>query len=247
MKKISVIIAVVIAAVSCLGPSNYSQSWTSIASFEYTSDQAELFGADSLYHDETQKLGIGWEYFAFYQNVDKASAEFKGGFMLSYLSPSSPEKAVGLQNNHYRVNSKSATKEQNTYIVFHQTEQMPEKDMAFTFIPSGTSTGMCIMSSCYVNNTVAVAKNVEETFVSGDKLMLKARGFLNGKETGAAEITLAEKTTSKDSIMYNWTQFDLSKLGAIDKVDFEIVGPEGKIEIPTVCIDNVIANISLTY
>jgi len=98
-----------------------------------------------------------------------------------------------------------------------------------------------------VNNTVAVAKAVNEKFEPGNKLVLKAKGYLDGTETATAEIMLAERTTSKDSIVSTWTEFDLSKLGSIDKVDFEILIPEG-MDIPAmVCIDNVVANVSLTY
>ena len=247
MRKILVVFAVAIAVASCLGTANSSQSWTSIASFEFGGDPNKLFGADSLYYDEYYKIGIGWEYLAFYQMVDKTTSEFKGGFMLSHLSPSSPDMVENLQNNQYRVNAKSPRKEDNTYLVFQQTDQMPENDIAFTFLPSGTATGVCVMSSCYVNNTVAVAKDVAENFVNGDVMVLKAKGYLGGKETNTAEIVLAEKTSNRDSTIYNWTQFDLSRLGAVDKVDFEIVAPEGKIQTQTVCVDNVIANISLTF
>ena len=250
MKRILLFLVVFTAAVSCLSPSNFSQSWTSIATFEYVSNQEDfnkIFGADSLYYDVDTKIGIGWEYFIFYENVDKTTSEFKGGFMLSYLSIPSSGVTEGLQDNEYRVNTKSSSIEPNTYLVFRQSDDMPVNDMGFAFVPSDGATGSCIMQSCQVNNTVAVAKAVGDTFVPGDKLTLKAKGYLAGRETGTAEITLAEKSSSIDSVMYNWTQFDLSKLGSIDKIDFEIVAPEGK-EIPqTVCIDNMTATISLMY
>ena len=58
---------------------------------------------------------------------------------------------------------------------------------------------------------------------------------------------LAEKTTARDSIMYSWTKFDLNSLGAIDKVDFEIVMPADRNIPATVCIDDVVASVTLIY
>ena len=77
-------------------------------------------------------------------------------------------------------------------------------------------------------------------------MTLKAKGYLAGKPTGEAEIVLAERTTAKDSIMSAWTLFDLSKLGTIDDVDFEIESPRD-LGIPLAfCIDDVKANILIT-
>lgn len=247
MKKIVMIIAALTMAVSCLEKSTFSQSNTLWATFEYTDAQyTELFGTDSLYYND-QYCFFGWDLMAFYHQVDKDTKDFEGGLMLSYLSI--PESGVteGLSNNEYRANTKVSKNKINTYIVFHQTDRMPEHDMKFTFEASGDATGMCVMTSCLVNNTVAVADAVVKQFVPGDKLILKASGYLDGKQTGTAEIVLAEKASPKDSIISKWTKFDLSKLGTIDNVDFEIIIPEGK-EIPqTVCIDEVVANVSLTY
>ena len=62
-------------------------------------------------------------------------------------------------------------------------------------------------------------------------------------ETGRAEITLAERTSAVDSVMYNWTKFDLSNLKAVDMINFELVIPEGKAIPATVCMDDLMAQI----
>jgi hypothetical protein len=132
-------------------------------------------------------------------------------------------------------------------MVFDQTESMPDNAVGFNFVNSATANGACIMSSCFVNNTVAVAQAVEKNFEVGDRMMLKATGYLGGKKTDSAEIVLAEKLAAKDSVMYTWTNFDLRKLGSVDKVDFELIIPEGK-DIPaTVCIDDFLASVTFQY
>ena len=249
MKRIFFLIAALALVMSCMEKSTYTKSYTVPATFEFSViNYSDMFGGDSLYFDTKYKVGIGWDLLAFYHQVGKETSEFEGGFMMSYLEMPASGVTNGLSNNEYRAYMKPVKAGQkNTYLVFNQTDSMPEHDMGFSFVKSQWATGTCVMSSCQVNNTVAVAKAVDEQFGPGDKMVLKAKGYLEGAETATAEIMLAEKTTSKDSIVSTWTVFDLSKLGSIDKVDFEILIPEG-MDIPaTVCIDNVVANVSLAY
>ena len=124
---------------------------------------------------------------------------------------------------------------------------MPATDSAFNFSQSANSIGSCIMTSCVVNNTVATAEAIDKNFVNGDRMLLRATGYLDGKKTDSAEVTLAERLSDRDSIVYTWTTFDLSKLGSIDKIDFELLIPQGRNIPATVCIDNVIASISTQY
>lgn len=246
IKKLSSFFIVAFMAVACLGDGGYTESRPVHATLEYTMDYNEVFGSDSLYVDEQYQVGIGWDYFVFFQKVDKTTSEFQGGLMLSHLQYPKSGVVDGLANNKYRVNEKGQ-KIANTYLVFEQTENMPDNEIGFNFAQSASASGICIMSSCFVNNTVAAAQAIDKNFVVGDRMTLKATGYLAGKKTDSAEIMLAERLAGKDSIMYTWTNFDLSKLGSVDKVDFELVIPEGK-DIPaTVCIDDVIASITIQF
>lgn len=102
------------------------------------------------------------------------------------------------------------------------------------------------MLGFYVNNTAEVVEAVKQNFVDGDRLVLKATGYLNGTKTGEAEIELAEYTEQKDSIIVNWTPFDLDKLGKVQYVEFEMIST--KDNIPTAfCMDDMVARISLEY
>ena len=246
MRKILFVIILALMAVSCLDQAAYKQSYTLVASFEYNNlSYDKLFGADSLYHDVEYKSGIGWNYMAFFEKVDDAG-EFQGGFMMSYLSHPKNGSADGLSDNIYRAFDKEGKTRGNTYLVLHITDQMPEYDMGFMFEPMEGQMGTCMMQSCTVNNTVAVAKEAAEKLVVGQKLTFSAKGYLDGKVTGAVEnVVLAEKIEGKDSVMCRWVTVDLTRLGVVDRVDFDVTVPEG-VDIPkAVCIDDVVANISL--
>ena len=81
----------------------------------------------------------------------------------------------------------------------------------------------------------------------GEKVLLRATGYKEGAKTGSADIVLVEKSSPKDSVMSHWTEFKLDALHAVDVIDFELIIPEGK-EIPaTVCVDNLTAQIVISY
>lgn len=246
MKKVLIVLMAMVSAVACLGDYVHTESGQVCAEFEYLNmDYDKVFGADSLFYDvEQSQLGISWgQMLYFYHKIE--NNEFQGGFLLSYLGK--PQSGTeGLSNNEYRVNCPAPKTGVNTYVVFYENpdkSKMPEKHMSFLL----TEYGACVMQKCLVNNTVSVAQAVAKNFEQGDKMLLRATGYLKGVKTNTAEITLAEYTSAKDSIVSSWTTFDLSALGSIDQINFDIIKPEGK-EIPsTVCMDNVIANVNLSY
>ena len=145
------------------------------------------------------------------KTIDK---EFCGGFLLSYQKGLPEGGNLVETDGTYRANSPSGAYGSRTYAVFYDNPeegQMPEKDMIFTQSYYGT----CGMNSCMVNNTALVAGKVKEHFEVGDKLVLKATGYLDGTKTGESEFVLAEFSSQKDSIVSTWTRFDLSKLGLL--------------------------------
>ena len=246
IKKLLLFFVVAIMAVSCLGDGKYTESRSILATFEFNMDYNEVCGSDSLYVDTEYQVGIGWEYLIFFQKVNKVTGNFDGGLIMSHLQYPKSGVVEGLVNNKYRANDKLQTKA-NTYLVFEQTDDMPANDMGFNFVKSSTATGTCIMSSCVVNNTVATAQAIQEQFVVGDRMTLKATGYLDGVKTDSAEIMLAEKLSDRDSVVYTWTKFDLGKLGSVDKVDFELNIPAGKNIPATVCIDDVLASVTVQF
>ena len=241
MRKLLLAFIILFTAVSCLDDA-FSTSYVANASFDYYDAE---FGDDSLFFDTKYKLGITWDYLAFYHKVDEKSSEFRGGFIMSCLSTPESGKTDDLTNNQYRANVRVPKSVKNKYAVFCQTSDMPADHMQFAFQSSSDMMATCAMQAVFVTNTVAVEKSIKETFVPGDQLILRATGYLADQKTDVAEIKLAEYTTNKDSVVTAWTVFDLSKLGSVDKVRFEIEGPAGK-DIPTaVCMDNMLAKISI--
>jgi hypothetical protein len=151
-------------------------------------------------------------------------------------------------NNVYRVYlDEKANKNMkgNIYTVFYQNPDsalMPEHNVEFPFVKNGS----CTMLGCFITNTVQVADAIKEKFTIGDKMTVKATGYLDGQKTGEAEFTLAEYTDQKDSIVSSWTLFDLKKLGTIQYIDFEVSSTNP--EVPAYfCMDSMGANVELEY
>lgn len=246
-RKILLFIIAAIVAVSCLDNGSMTTSGTLLAHMESMGqyNYATLFGEDSLYFDNKEaKLGIRWDCVYFYHSIG-ADGGFQGGFLMSYLDK--PAAGVeDLPNNKYRVNCAAPENTYNTYLVYEQNPdvtKMPTQDFSFGYASLGT----CTMTSCLVNNTVALAQSAVEQLGLGEKIVLKATGYKDEAVTGTAEIVLVEKLSPKDSVMAHWTQFKLDNLKAVDKIDFQLVIPEGK-DIPaTVCIDDLMAQISISY
>ena len=107
------------------------------------------------------------------------------------------------------------------------------------------------MKLCQVTNTGKVAEEIASKFQRGDKLTLVATGYKDGQMTGKAEFELADYTQNdksgqpKDSIVSKWTNFDLSALQVVDKINFALVSTKS---IPMYfCLDNVVADIAIEY
>lgn len=246
MRRILALTVTAMALVSCLGKTVYSDQFTSFATFEFSNNYGEMFGSDSLFVEQTFKVGFTWtNYLAFGHKVNEASGEFEGGFMVSYLSVPESGNTELLENNNYRASQTCVSPQKNTFVVFSETESMPERHFWFNYT-QGEITGTCMPKSVRVNNSVGVINALKENFQDGDRMTLKVAGYLDGKHTGSAEVRLAEFGSPKDSIITTWTVLDLSPVGVVDKIDFDIEIPEGRDVPKVVCMDDFIVNLSFT-
>lgn len=250
MKKVLILILLGLSMISCLTSGEFSKTYPVYASFEYSNPK---FDKDSLYYKSELGNGIGWEYFAFYHNVDTVSWTFHGGVLLSSQEGHlySPADTVAMAKSdslvfaqdRYRVHLAKDLYE-NSYLVYYgnpDSSLMPAHDVEFLASKSGTSRAY----QCYVNNTGYVAYKVAQTFEPGDKLTLKATGYLKGVKTGEASIDLADFSAKKDSIVSTWTAFDLTKLELFDVIDFEVVST--KKEVPAYfCMDYFVASVTIS-
>lgn len=239
MKRFIIILSVAAMAVSCFNlDSESKQSYTLVADFEFTwVDYSSAFGADSLMFDTELGLGIGFDQLGLYHKLDADKTDVIGGFIASHLSPKADEGG----NNADRLYDLLA-KEANTYLVYRNTTDMPEHDVQFMSKKYGT----CSMLGCYVTNTVEVADSVLANFEKGDRLTLKATGYLDGTKTGEAEIALADFSAQKDSIVSTWTAFNLNKLGAVEHVEFTVTSTKPGVPL-NFCLDDMIASINIEY
>ena len=238
MKKFFILVFAAVLSASCLGSMEHTETYPLVTDFSYSPDvYLREFGADSTCLGSGG--GVVWYDLAFHNKVT-AAGEFKGGFLLSYL------KAPGLNVNSkdYVVNPDRVAgnpfKLDNTYAVYHMSmnpSDMPERDITFLNKQYGT----CTVKHCWINNTEEVYE-AAKSFETGDKLVLTATGYLNGVMTGEAQINLA----LPDTTMYNWTKFNLEKLGEVDAIDFELY--TSRTDIPTsFCLDELNVYVNITY
>lgn len=224
---------------SCFNDGTTEQKYVLITTFKYNDLN---IGTDSLYRDISEHGGYGWYDLGFMQKTN-SEKDFLGGFILSGMCGRT-EEVEGVPSSLYRAYLSTHIKD-NPYSVFRYSEDkdmMPEHAINFISKKYGTYTP----SGCFVTNSEVVASQVRELFEDGDKLTLKAKGYRDGTLTGEASITLAERTATKDSIVSTWTPFEMTKLGSVDAIDFEIVSTKAGVDL-FVCMDDFYNTIELKY
>lgn len=248
MKKILVVFCAAVMAVSCLNDDiQNSVQYNMVATFEYVNDfeMKDLFGSDSLYFDTAYGIGLGWNDVAFCHKLDEERKNFKGGFILSYLKGkvySEGDEPVK-ESDLFRVNAPADSS--RTYSVFVESgvkEMMPEHDVVFM----ADTYGSCAVAGCFVNIPVYVAYAAAKEFKDGDVLKLTATGYRDDKVTSEKSIDLITCEGGELKMMTMWTKFDLSALGDVSHVDFDIESTNEN--VPEVfCMDNFVAKVSITY
>lgn len=230
-----------VMAVSCFKGSYYESSFATVSNFEFA-DAAKYF-TDSIFVNSDFQSGT----YLLYSGSRTNDHEFKGGFAMSMKKDSS----INLSVSPFSVYAGSA--ESNTFAIFYDTTEKPERQLTFTEADYGT----CAPQFCYVRNTSFVVSSIRSgdskfKFTEGDYLKLVVTGYLAGKETGKAEWFLADYRVPQnggaapDSVNTTWQQMPLTKLGNIDAVDFSLdTNKEGFPKY--VCLDNLVASISVKY
>ena len=247
MKKILVVILAAAFAFSCKPGPSYSTQYTAVTTFEYDAeygvDYLKEFAKDSTFYDAQNGLALGWGDLGFFHKVSEIDKSFQGGWKHSYQRPvgdgRDAEKPAGYVPSNYRSMGPHTGSSNKTYAVFCQNEDptgMPERDVKFMSAQYGT----CTPSQCWVNNSEAVYEAVKQSFGASDRLVLKATGYLGGVKTDEVSIQMA----AADTIMYNWSKLDLTKLGNVDAIDFELTSTKGDIPM-YFCMDELSARIAI--
>ena len=245
MKNILILFLAAFAVSSCLETGSFSQTYVANVTFEYNSQEVYTNSfKDSLFvMNENGQFSDNKNPLTFSQVSEKG--DFKGGFLLSYLNG---EKDGALTkapaaNDAYRVYAASGHNGSKTYAVFYDSpnsSNMPKHDIEFLY----KNPSSMVPQVCYVNNTTLVARKIKEYFQSGDKLVLKAIGVASNGSTVETSIKLADYTESRDSVMYNWTEFPLSSLGAVESIDFKVESTNPNVP-GYFCLDGLVAGISI--
>lgn len=256
MKKVLLFAAIAFSMVSCLDKGSFSQSYTADVTFEFSDlVYSKDFGEDSVYvcpNEDAQ--GFTYEPYPLIFGQKQVGGELKGGFAMSYLKGEKDGQLTKEPNvnDAFRVHAAAGAPGgvasalgSKTYAVFYDNPSeamMPQYDIEFGYKDNGS----CMPLACYVNNTTLVARKVREHFQDGDKLTLKAKGTKFDGSVSEVSIVLAEYTEAKDSVMYNWTVFDLSKLGTANFVDFEVESTNPQVP-GYFCLDGYLAAISVMF
>lgn len=246
MKKFLFFIAVAFSVMSCLDGGAFSQSYTADVTFEFSQDVYKNSFKDSTF---VLSEGEGFLYmnYPLFFGEKQTAGTFQGGFMMSYLKGEKDGKLTrpAADNDIYRVHAAGGATASKTYAVFYDNPvetMMPQYHIEFGY----KDVGSCTPIACYVNNTTYVARKISECFKDGDKLVLKVTGIRHDGTKAEKSITLAEFTEAKDSVMYNWSVLDLSTLGNVDYVNFDVTSTNP--DVPGYfCFDGYLASIKIEY
>ena len=275
MKKTALLFSSMLLIVSsCNEGTGYKYDYTLIDYAEY-SNESELFkdGATVFFFGSSESASDENGFLSNNTNLyfcKGYSDLYMGGFCLSKQSwekPSdgtdTPEEGTGSSGTtvpgEYSVYGTGDTNNSgtaNTFFYFRQTSEMPEHDIAFPYASIGTyaPVNVSVCNSAYTVRAIRGDNVDDNTFdIEGDYI-LTATGYLNGSQTGTAEFLLAGKGKSKgtpgaDSLVTSWSTFDLSGLGNIDYIDFELscsnINDYQTLIQNDVCIDNLTARVNI--
>lgn len=247
MKKILILFIAAFAAASCLNGGSFKQSYTADITFEFTNDVYSQAFKDSIYVMSTTDEAFYYGSYPVFFYQKQLNGTFHGGLLLSYLKGEANGELTKEEaaNDAYRVHATTGATGSKTYAVFYDNpvkDMMPKHSVEFGYKGLGTFSPY----GCYVNNSTLVARKIKEHFQDGDKLVLKAIGTTASGAKTETSITLAEYSEAKDTVMYSWTAFQLSALGAVDYIDFEIESTCP--DVPGyVCIDGLLAGVAIEY
>ena len=241
MKKIFILFAAVMCAVSCFKGTFSEFSGNAGSNFEFQGDAD--YKKDSVYFKTDFFSG---NYLIYRGARTEASGsdpvEFKGGFAVSMKRDSS----LNLSASPFSMFVSKETCDRmhsQTCAIFLDSPEKPERQFEFEL----SSIGTCSPVYCLVNNTQLVASYILSDdspckFGEGDYLKLTVTGYLNGKKTGEKEWYLADFRSPADSVTTTWKMMSLSKRGNVDSMDFSL--ESSREELPRYfCLDNLLTSI----
>lgn len=256
MKKIILLSAISLLAVSCFKNTGYEASYTLYADFSTADTFFEQMGAvDSVLTVPSFSYGP----VAFFNSTsdDENASAVNGGWSISkkclpleilyrgeggtidpeleaLMSPFAVSDTTDALPNKGKV----------AFLVFHEDQSsMPEHDMQFLQATVGT----CSPSYAAFNTTIDVANYFKSQAVEGDYFNVVITGYSGTSKTGSVEVCLADRRSGKNELVYDWKTVEISDLGAVEYIDFTIdcqmsAASQDK-DYRYFCFDNFIASI----
>ena len=176
----------------------------------------------SLYHEAKFTYDYGY-------------AMFGGGLILSSFNSNDPASFGTYEQDLYVYNSKNVNSKKgggaggsDTFLIAHgnyEPEVDPELDLRpkfeFTDGKARTIKGCQVNCTTYFINIAENGNPFSPALKDGEEIKIYATGYdKSGREGKTAEMTIARK----GKIIKEWTSWDLSKLGEVVSVKFNIRG-----------------------
>ena len=186
-------------------------------------------GKDTVFVYPSMRFGPVY----FFAKLDDQDA-FQGGMSLcrGKDADASPER----EPSYFAVYDENVGNQRShAYAVFHQASasRMPEHFIQI-YIPNTESS--CGAESMYVHNVQAVVQAVQHgvglaggPFQTDDYLLLTVTGKRGTSVTGTKEVKLVDGT----SFIKEWTKVDITDLGSVDTIDFELTS--SRQDLPLYC------------
>ncbi len=171
----------------------------------------------NYYYKNTFSDQTGLFIFDNYMNEDST---FGGGFTYT-------NKTDITTSGYTNISAITGTgKNGTTYLTSNTSSYSPSK-FHFASNASYVIKGMYVTNSTYAYLSMKNGDAIAKKFVSGDWLKLTATGLdQSGNTISTAEIYLADYRDSKTVMLNQWTWFDLSSLGTVAGVKFDMTSSD---------------------
>ena len=248
-KSLLIAVAVLPVAVSCLNDGKHHNkfSFTVEHTFEHEAFSVSATDSIGLYPRVYAESG----YTVFDATVQEDPGALLGGFALSRrVDPVTGADYEGKSPLH--CISKPLLPEEKTFLVFYQSDDMPEKQIWFD-MPNSDCLAMPL--AMYFNNTQAFVNAVRTgrglsggPFAENDWAEVRLTGYLRGAKTGEASLRLADFENFRDSVVTTWTPLDGlgEKLGNVDQISISLASSREDM-VPYVCLDHLIFKLNIEY
>lgn len=140
--------------------------------------------------------------------------------------------------------------DETAFLVFHQTEHMPEKLIRMTLYNEQCSIAPQVL---LVNNTHRFVQAARfgtglagGPFTAEDWAKVTFTGYLGGVKTGEVTFSLADMTKDENPVVTTWETVDLAPLGNVDEMKLSLTSSREDM-VKDVCFDHIVFQCNIEY